>query len=129
MLLEVSSIPRSTPLGRRAGLIGVGLLVAGFNTGNNLFYLFFTLLAAAELVGFVAAGRLLRALLVELAAPRRARAGGPVRLTLRVENRSRWLPLPPLRFKVISSRGETSAPMRLSSPAPSSCARNPRRSA
>ncbi len=106
MVLKVSPIPRSTPLGRRAGLIGVGLLVAGFNTGNNLFYLCFTLLAASELVGFLAAGMVLRRMRIELVVPRRARVGAPVRTTLRLTNPSRWLPLPGLSWKLASEHGE-----------------------
>ncbi len=106
MRLRVSRIPRSTPLGRRAGLIGLGLLIAGFNTGNNLFYLFFTLLASSELVGFLATGRALRSLEVEVSAPRRGRVGTPMRATVRLRNRSSWLPLPALRWRLRTERGE-----------------------
>jgi uncharacterized protein (DUF58 family) len=100
MNLRVFRIPRSTPLGRRAGLIGLGLLVAGLNTGNNLFYLFFTLLAAGELVGFLAAGMALRRATIEVATPARGTAGAPMRATLRLVNGSRWLPLPSLTFRL-----------------------------
>jgi len=106
MFLRVGRIPRSTPLGRRAGLIGLGLLVAGLNTGNNLFYLFFTLLAAAELVGFLAAGSVLRRTRIEVGLPRRGRAGAPLRVSVRVSNGSRWVPLPPLRWRLRTTRGE-----------------------
>jgi uncharacterized protein (DUF58 family) len=103
--LRVSRIPRSTPLGRRAGLVGLGLLAAGFNTGNNLFYLFFSVLAATELIGFLAAGRALRRAQVEVALPRRGRQGSPLRATLRVTNRSRWLPLPSFHFRLRATDG------------------------
>lgn len=106
MRLRLSRLPRSTPLGRRAGLIGLGLLVAGLNTGNNLFYLFFTLLAAGELVGFLAAGSVLRRARVEVALPRRGRVGAPLRAAIRVVNGSRWMPMPPLRWRARTSRGE-----------------------
>jgi len=104
--LRVSPIPRSTPLGRRAGLVGIGLLAAGFNTGNNLFYLFFSVMAATELVGFLAAGQALRRAELEVALPRRGRQGSPMRATIRLTNRSRWLPLPALRFRVFARSGE-----------------------
>ena len=48
--VHVSLMPRGTRFGRRAGLLGIGILFAGFNTGNNLYYLVFTILAAAEIV-------------------------------------------------------------------------------
>jgi uncharacterized protein (DUF58 family) len=104
--LRVSPLPRSTPLGRRAGLVGIGLLAAGLNTGNNLFYLFFSVMAATELVGFFASGRALRRAHVELLMPRRGRQGSPVRATIRLTNGSRWLPLPPLRFRLRSRAGD-----------------------
>lgn len=102
----MSRTPRSTPLGRRTGLIGLGLLFAGFNTGNNLFYLVFTLLAASELVGFLAAGSVLRHVQLEVITPRRGSVGASLRVTLRLRNKSRWLPLPALRWRLRSNRGD-----------------------
>lgn len=85
--------------------MGIGLLAAGFNTGNNLFYLFFSVMAATELVGFLAAGRALRRAELEVGISRRGRSGSPVRATIRLTNHSRWLPLPTLRFRVRSRSG------------------------
>ena len=104
--VAVSRLPRGTPLGRRAGLIGIGLLFAGFNTGNNLFYLVFTVLAASELVGFHLAGRALRRLKAEVALPKRGRAGAPMRITIRLTNTSRRLPVPALVWGLRASGGE-----------------------
>ena len=104
--IRVSRMPRSTPLGRRAGLLGIGLLFAGLNTGNNLFYLVFTVMAASELVGFLVAGRALRRLRAEVTIPRRGRAGAPLRITLRLSNESRWLPIPALRWKMTTAGGD-----------------------
>lgn len=101
-----SHLPRSTPLGRRAGLLGIGLLFAGLNTGNNLFYLVFTVMAASELVGFLVAGRALRRLKAEVTIPRRGRAGSPLRITVRLSNGSRWLPIPALRWKMKTAWGD-----------------------
>src|SRR5262249_42876586 len=101
-----SRFPRSTPLGRRAGLLGIGLLFAGLNTGNNLFYLVFTVMAASELVGFLVAGRALRRLKAESTIPHRGRPGPPMRLTIRLSNQSRWLPVPALRWKMRTARGD-----------------------
>src|SRR5258705_12661395 len=84
----------------------MGLLFAGFNTGNNLFYLVFTVMAASELVGFLIAGMALRSTRAEIALPRRARAGSPVRITIRLSNASRWLPLPALHWKIRSAGGD-----------------------
>jgi hypothetical protein len=103
--VTTSRIPRSTPLGRRAGLLGMGLLFAGLNTGNNLFYLVFTVMAASELVGFIVAGRALRRLKAEVTIPRRARAGSPTRITVRLTNHSRWLPVPALRWMMKTTGG------------------------
>jgi uncharacterized protein (DUF58 family) len=91
-------------MGRRAGLIGVGLLFAGLNTGNNLFYLLFTVMAASELVGFLVAGMALRRAEVEVIVPRRARVGAPLRVTIRLVNRSRWLPVPSMQWRLVGSR-------------------------
>lgn len=104
--VTTSRFPRSTPLGRRAGLLGIGLLFAGLNTGNNLFYLVFTVMAASELVGFLVAGRALRRLQAEVTIPRRGRAGAPMRLTIRLSNQSRWLPVPALRWKMKTAGGD-----------------------
>jgi len=103
--LRVSPIPRSTPIGRRAGLIGVGLLFAGLNTGNNLFYLLFTVMAASELVGFLVAGMALRRVEAEVIVPHRARVGAPLRVTIRLVNGSRWLPVPSMRWRLVESGG------------------------
>jgi len=103
--VTISRFPRSTPLGRRAGLLGIGLLFAGLNTGNNLFYLVFTVMAASELVGFLVAGRALRRLEAEVTIPRRGRAGAPTRITVRLTNSSRWLPVPALLWKMKSAGG------------------------
>jgi len=103
--VTTSRLPRSTPLGRRAGLLGMGLLFAGLNTGNNLFYLVFTVMAASELVGFLVAGRALRRLKAEVTIPRRARAGSPTRITVRLTNRSRWLPVPAMRWMMKTTGG------------------------
>src|SRR5438552_18409333 len=103
--LRISALPHGTPLGRRAGLVGVGFLFAGFNTGNNLFYLVFTILASSELVGFFLARRALRALELDVQLPRRARAGGPVRMTLRLANRGGWLSAPALLWTVRAADG------------------------
>lgn len=105
--LQLRRLPRSTPLGRRAGLIGMGLLFAGFNTGNNLFYLLFTVMAASELIGFVLAGRSLGALEAQIVLPRRARAGAPVRVAIRLTNAGRRLSVPALRWTVRTSTGDT----------------------
>jgi hypothetical protein len=80
--IKVSGMPRGTPLGRRAGLVGLGFLFAGFNTGNNLFYLVFTVLAASELSGFLLARWALRRLEeARDAARRRLSRARRVRLT------------------------------------------------
>lgn len=103
---RVARFPRGTPLGRRTGLIGAGLLVAGFNTSNNLFYLIFTIMAASEIAGFFVSGRALRGLRAELIASRRARAGAPLRITIRVTNTRRRLPIPSLLWRLRSATGE-----------------------
>src|SRR6185295_6368493 len=96
--ITVSSLPRGTPIGRRAGLMGLGFLLAGFNTGNNLFYLVFTVLASSEVIGFLLARAALRRIEAELAVPRRGQVGAPVRACIRLTNRGRWLPVPALRW-------------------------------
>jgi uncharacterized protein (DUF58 family) len=48
----------------------------------------------------------LRRAQVELVLPRRGRQGSPLRATIRLTNRSRWLPLPPLRFRLRSRAGD-----------------------
>lgn len=104
--VAVAGFPRGTPIGRRAGLIGIGFLLAGFNTGNNLFYLVFTVLAASELVGFLVARAALSRLDVEVALPRRAQVGAPVRPTITLINRGGWLPVPALCWTLRSQGGE-----------------------
>lgn len=103
---RLARLPRGTPLGRRTGLLGAGLLVAGFNTGNNLFYLVFTVMAASELMGFFVAGRSLGGLRAELIASRRARAGSPLRVTIRLRNSRTRLPVPSLLWRLRSSEGD-----------------------
>jgi uncharacterized protein (DUF58 family) len=83
----------------------MGLLFAGFNTGNNLFYLIFTVMAASELVGFLVAGRALSRLAVEVQAPRRGRAHSPMRITITVKNGSRRIPAPALEWTVHGTGG------------------------
>jgi uncharacterized protein (DUF58 family) len=104
--LKVSLVPRSTPLGRRATALGVGLLFAGANTGNNLFFLVFAVLAACELVGSLAAGRVLRRAEARLALPARGRAGTPLRVSLQIRNRASRLPLPALAWELEGPGGE-----------------------
>jgi len=96
----VSRWPRSTPLGRAAGLLGLGLLFAGFNTGNNLFYLVFAVLAAAELVGFLHAGRVLRRGTARLVLPHRGQVGRPLPLLLELSNARGRTPIPALRWRI-----------------------------
>ncbi|UCF67845.1 MAG: DUF58 domain-containing protein [Acidobacteriota bacterium] len=107
MRLEVSPLPRSTPLGRWATLLAVGLLFAGINTGNNLFYLVFALLAASELAGVLAAGRVLRRARATATLAARGQVGSPLRVTIALSNRCRRLPLPALRWRLTTSRDET----------------------
>src|SRR5437867_6940182 len=104
--LRISALPHGTPLGRRAGLIGMGFLFAGFNTGNNLFYLVFTVLASSELMGFLLARWILRGASAEVHAPRRGRVGYPLRATIHLRNRSRWLPVPALHWQLRVAGGE-----------------------
>jgi uncharacterized protein (DUF58 family) len=93
-------------VGRRAGLIGLGLLFAGFNTGNNLLYLLFAVLASCEVAGSFLAGWVLRRVDAEVIVPRRARAGAPMCATMKLNNRSKWFPLPSLLWSVRATGGE-----------------------
>lgn len=77
----------------------MGFLFAGFNTGNNLFYLIFTILASTELVGFVLARWILRGIEAEILLPARARAGAPMRATIRLTNHGR-LSAPAMRWRL-----------------------------
>ncbi|RMG43112.1 MAG: DUF58 domain-containing protein [Acidobacteria bacterium] len=98
--VRVSPWPRSTPLGRAAAFLALGLLFAGLNTGNNLFDLIFAVLAAGELVGFLAAGHLLRCSRVELRVASRGTAGRPLPVVVTIHNGSRRRTLPALRWIV-----------------------------
>ena len=104
--LRAARLPRGTPIGRRAGLIGLGLLFAGFNTGNNLFYLMFALMASCELVGFRLAGRAVRRLQASVSIPPRGHVGVPLRVSITLGNQSRWLSVPSLTWKVAAAAGE-----------------------
>ncbi len=106
MRVEVSWRPGTTALGWRATLLGLGLLVAGWTTGNNLFHLVFAVLAASELVCFLAARHVLRRAHADVSLAARGRVGSPLRCRVDVENGSRWLPLPALTWSVTTTRGE-----------------------
>lgn len=103
--VTVSALPHGTPLGRRAGLVGLGFLFAGFNTGNNLFYLVFTVLAASELTGFCLAWWAIGRLIGKVVTPHRGRAGSPVRVTIHLTNRGKWLPVPALVWRLRTADG------------------------
>ena len=109
MRARVGLMPKGTRLGRRAGLLGIGILFAGFNTGNNLFYLIFTILAASEIVGFYFGWWALRGLEARVSTPARARAGAPVRATIHVRNTNRAIPVPSLLWKVVTLDGDETA--------------------
>ncbi len=98
--VEIARLPRGTTFGRRVGLLGAGILLAGFNTGNNLYYLVFTVLAAAEFAGFLLARLTLAGLEGELVLPRRGHAQAPLRATLRVRNANARWPVPALRWTI-----------------------------
>ncbi|MDH3285090.1 MAG: DUF58 domain-containing protein, partial [Acidobacteriota bacterium] len=106
MGVDVSWLPGTTALGRRATLLGLGLLLAGFTTGNNLFHLIFAVLAAAELISYLAARHVLRRAHTVVAVAPRGRVGAPLRCRVEIENRSRWLPLPAMRWSLTTTRGE-----------------------
>ncbi len=103
--VEVARLPRGTTFGRRVGLLGAGILLAGFNTGNNLYYLVFTILAAAEFAGFCLARLTLRGLEGELVLPRRAHAQAPLRATLRLHNANARWPVPALEWTIALDGG------------------------
>jgi transglutaminase-like putative cysteine protease/uncharacterized protein (DUF58 family) len=82
-------LPRLTPAAWRLVLLALGLLGAAVNTGNNLVYLMFSLLAAALPVSAAVGALNLRGLRGALKLPRAARAGAPfvVEVTLHVARR------------------------------------------
>ena len=77
---------RLTADGRIALLFAVGMLVAALNTGTNLLYALFALLAAQLLLSVVASSAVLRALFVRRRAPARVRAREPFSIEVSVRN-------------------------------------------
>jgi len=82
---------RPTPAAWRLAWIGLGLLGAAANTGNNLIYLSFSLLAAAGLVSAALAIAQARRLRCTLRLPAAPVAGAPFVCDLELTNGGRWL--------------------------------------
>lgn len=80
---------RPTPAAWRVGLIGLGLLGAAFNTGNNLIYLTFSLLVAAALVSAAVAPLAGRRAGFDLRLPSSPTVGAPFTFDLHMTNRGR----------------------------------------
>src|SRR5215213_8075318 len=80
----------------RGGLIFIGILAvvafAAWNTGNNLLFLVFSLLAATLFVSWAAARASLRDLVVSARFPDHIYAGEPAPVIVTIRNRKRFLP-------------------------------------
>jgi uncharacterized protein (DUF58 family) len=72
-------------------LVTMAIGFAANNTGNNLSYLFFSLMLAFLTVSAVVASQTLRGLSIERVVPRYIHAGEPFAVTLKLSNGKRWL--------------------------------------
>ncbi|MFQ5670652.1 MAG: transglutaminaseTgpA domain-containing protein [Acidobacteriota bacterium] len=99
-------MPRPTGTAWGLLLLGLALLAAAINTGNNLLYLLFGLLAASLPVSM--AGSLLNLVRVQLDVrlPQMPRAGVPFTLDVRVDSRRRRRAARGLRLSVVTDTGE-----------------------
>jgi transglutaminase-like putative cysteine protease/uncharacterized protein (DUF58 family) len=99
-------LPRPTATAWGLGLLGLGLLGAAINTGNNLLYLLFGLLTATLPVSM--AGSLFNLLKVRVALrlPPPAHAGAPFTLQIFLSNRRRRPAARSLQLEVVTERGE-----------------------
>jgi transglutaminase-like putative cysteine protease/uncharacterized protein (DUF58 family) len=82
-----SAAPRLTREAWALGLLALGLLGAAVNTGNNLLYLLFSLLAGAVPVSAFLSWRNLRCLDVDLVLPAAPSAGVPFAVDVEITNR------------------------------------------
>ncbi|MFQ5720564.1 MAG: transglutaminaseTgpA domain-containing protein [Acidobacteriota bacterium] len=98
-------LPRPTGIAWGLGLMGLALLGAAVNTGNNLLYLLFGLLVAALPVSLVMSMLNLVRLAVTVRLPPVPRAGVPFRVELTVRNDRRRLAARSLRLLVVTRRG------------------------
>lgn len=94
----------------KGGLIFTGLLLivgfAAWNTGNNLLFLVFSLLASTVFVGFTAARASLRDLIVSARFPDHLFAGEPSPVIVTVRNKKNLLPSFSVQVEARSKEGE-----------------------
>jgi transglutaminase-like putative cysteine protease/uncharacterized protein (DUF58 family) len=99
-------LPRPTATAWGLGLLGLGLLGAAINTGNNLLYLLFGLLTATLPVSMAGSLFNLLKIRVALRLPPTAHAGAPFTLQVLLSNRRRRPASRSLRLEVVTERGE-----------------------
>lgn len=93
-------------------LVAMPLLgLAALNTGNNALYLLVSLILGAFAASGVLSRHSLRTLRVELLPAGEVFAGTPVRLRLRVENRSAWLPASGVMCRLVGMPGRVLVPL------------------
>jgi len=97
-------LPRLTPAAWRIGLITVGLLGAAVNTGNNLVYLMFSLLAAALPVSLALGALNLRRLRYRVKLPKAPRVGSPFAIDVEITPQRRWPALRSAEVTVVTER-------------------------
>lgn len=96
---------RLTGTAWRMGWIGLGLLAAAVNTGNNVIYLLFGLLLATLPISLIAARINLAPLRVDLSLPPEPRAGAPFTIGVRLVHRRRALASRGLELQLLTESG------------------------
>jgi transglutaminase-like putative cysteine protease/uncharacterized protein (DUF58 family) len=95
-----------TPTAWRLGWIGLGLLAAAVNTGNNLLYLLIGLLLATLPISWVASRANLSVLRVDFRPPRSARAGSSFTVEVTIRHAGRRWDARGIEVSVLTDRGQ-----------------------
>ncbi len=103
-------LPRPTAAAWALSFLGLALLGAAINTGNNLLYLLFGLIAAALPISLAGSLVNLLRIRVEMRPPAAPQAGVPFTVEIRIANSGRWLAARALRLRVVTSKGSTYGP-------------------
>jgi hypothetical protein len=93
---------RLTPGAWKILLVTIGLLGAAVNTGNNLVYLMFSLLAAVLPVSWMLGSLNLRRLRCELRLPKAPRVGAPFTVDVQISAARTWIDARSLELSVLT---------------------------
>ena len=98
------AMPRLTPTAWRLGFLALGLLAAAVNTGNNLIYLLFSLLAATLPVSLGIGAINLRRQRFELRLPAAPRVGAPFAIDVTITTGRRWFAARSIELTVLTDQ-------------------------